>query len=72
MRNHVKIPEVKPKIHKRTLTPIEYKIEGYDMVMKNLQESTGRILCTYVNKDLEYKEINLKVHFDCTLQLNSS
>ena len=67
MRNHVHvimISEVKPKIHKRTLTPIEYKIEGYDMVMKNLEESTGRGLCTYVNKDLEYKEINLKANFD--------
>ena len=58
------ISEVKPKIHKRTLKPIEYKIEGYDMVMKNLEESTGRGLCIYVNKDREYKEIKLKANFD--------
>ena len=51
----IMISEVKPKIHKRTLTPIEYKVEGYDMVMKNLEN---------VNKDLESKEINLKANFD--------
>ena len=34
------------------------------MVMKNLEENTVRWLGTYVNKDLEYKEINLKANFD--------
>ena len=34
------------------------------MVMKNLGETTGRGLCTYVYKYLDYKEINLKANFD--------
>ena len=32
------ISEVKPKNFKRTLTPIEYKIEGYEMVHKKLRK----------------------------------
>ena len=60
----IMISEVKPKNFKRTLTPIEYKIEGYEMVHKNIEENRGRGMCTYVNSKLEYKEVKLKTNFN--------
>ena len=60
----IMISEVKPKNFKRTLTPIEYNIEGYEMVHKNIEENRGRGMCTYVNSKLEYKEVKLKTNFN--------
>ena len=63
-RHVIMISEVKPKNFKRTLSPIEYKVEGYELMHNNIEESRGRGMCTYVNNKLDYNEIKLKTNFN--------
>ena len=56
--------EIKSKNLKRTLCPIEYKTEGYEMLHNNIEESRGTGMCTYVNNKWKYKEVQLKTNFN--------
>ena len=58
------VSEVKPKNFKRTLTEIEYKMEGYQHECHNIDKDIGRGLCTYFRDGVQYKEADLKSSFN--------
>ena len=39
---------------------MEYKIEGYELIHKDIDKRWGRGICTYVNNKLDCKEVKLK------------
>ena len=66
--------EVKPKYFKRSLTEIEYAIDGYYLEATNLTKDIGRGLCTYIKNGLEIKEhlfdAKFQEYFAFTVQVN--
>ena len=60
----IMLQEVKPKYYKRKLQAIEYHIQGYEMIQKNVESDTGRGLCTYIKSGFEYREVKYETQFD--------
>ena len=58
------VSEIKSKNLKRTLYLVEYKIEGYEMLYNNVEESRGRGMCSYVNNKWKYNEVEMKKNFN--------
>ena len=60
----IMLQKVKPKYYKRKLQAIEYHIQGYEMIQKNVESDTGRGLCTYIKSGFEYREVKYETQFD--------
>ena len=58
------VSEAKPKNCKEYRDQVEYKIEGYDLVTKNMDGKPGRGMCLYIRSLLEYKIMELDTTFD--------
>ena len=50
----IMIQEVKPKNSNRNLSPVEYQIDGYELLHVNIESDKGRGLCTFIKCGIEY------------------
>ena len=53
------ITEFKPKNFSRTLTEVEYKIEGYEFVQEGIDKVTTRGVAIYINNSINFVRLDL-------------
>ena len=60
----IALSEVRPKNAKFPRSLVEYQIAGYEMESRNIENTTGRGIIMYMNKNLKYRLKNLNTQFE--------
>ena len=58
----IALQEVKPKNFRYDRSTIEYFIDGYDIVEKNLHNEKRRGLIVYVKKGIKFHSVELRMY----------